>query len=165
MENEKNDIDTDIDLNSEYESLRTKYGLPEFEKMAEDFDIEKISDKESSYLAREIRRTIHEKLSAYLHLFETLINPASSPMFVFSFLKSINGNNKEKIMEIYKKLSKLQLEVLKLDTIYNEETEIKFIKKTYEEWQEIKPAVYKLIQTFENNIESNGDSKETSYFG
>lgn len=159
MENEE------FDLESAYNELKEKHKLPEFTRIAEDFDIEKISDKESIFLIREIRRTINEKLSAYMHLFETLINPSTPPMFIFSALRGINGEDKEQIKEIYKELSKLQIEVMKLDTIYSEESEIVFVKKSFDRWQELKKTIYAIIEKFDENIEKEDSSKKRGYFG
>ena len=106
--------DEDFNLIADYDKLKQKYKLPEFDKLAEDFDIEKITEKESSFLIREIRRAINEKLSAYMHLFETFLNPTATPMFVFSILRGINEDDKGKIKDIYKTLSKLQIKVMKL---------------------------------------------------
>jgi len=159
MENE------DFDFESEYNELKQKHSLPEFERLAEDFDIEKITEKESSFLIREIRRIINEKLSAYLHLFETLINPTAPPMFIFSTLRGINEDDKEQIKNIYKKLSKFQIKVMKLDTIYSEESEAIFIKKSFEEWQGLKKIIYNIIEKLDENIEKEDDSKKRGYFG
>ena len=159
MENEE------LDFESIYNEIKEKHNLPEFIRLAEDFDIEKISEKESIFLIREIRRTINEKLSAYLHLFETLINPSASPMFIFSALRGINGDNKEKIKDIYKKLSKLQIEVMKLDTIYSEKSEAEFINKSFEDWQELKKTIFNIIEKFDENIETEDDTKNRGYFG
>jgi hypothetical protein len=159
MENEE------FDFESAYNELAQKHSLPEFMKIAEDFDIEKIADKESIFLAREIRRTINEKLSAYLHLFETLINPSSPPMFVFSALRGVTEEDKGKIKDIYKQLSKLQIEVMKLDTIYSEESEVAFIKRSFDEWQELKKITYGIIEKFDENLEKEDSSKKRGYFG
>lgn len=148
-----------------YNESAQKYGLPEFEKISEDFDIEKIQDKESIFLIREIRRTINEKIAAYIHLFETLINPTTPPMFVFSILRNISTADKDTIKKIYKALSRTQIEVMKLDTIYKEESEAKFIKETFIIWQELKPTIYKLIERFESNFDEDDSSKKRSYFG
>ena len=158
MENEE------FDIESAYVELKNKYALPEFEKLAEDFDIEKIGEK-SGFLAREIRRTINEKLAAYLHLFETLINPASPPLFVFSLLRGLTEEDKEKIRGIYKKISRLQIEIMKLDTIYSEESETNFIKESFNLWQELKPEIYKIIETLEEGFDKDNGSKKGAYFG
>lgn len=155
----------EINIEELYSELAQKYGLPEFEKIAEDFDIEKIQDKESIFLIREVRRTINEKIAAYIHLFETLINPSSPPMFVFSILRSISTADKDTIKKIYKALSRTQIEVMKLDTIYKEEDEVKFIKETFIIWQELKPTIYKLIERFESSFDEDDSTKKRSYFG
>lgn len=156
---------TEFDLKLVYDNLRQKYGLPEFEKLAEDFDIEKIAEKEPIFPIREIRRAINEKITAYLHLFETLINPNAPPMFVFSILRNASTKDKDTVRDIYKTLSKIQIETMKLDTIYKEDTEIKFINETFNTWQKLKPKIYKLIENFEANFEENDTSKNRSYFG
>jgi len=155
----------EFDFESAYNKLKEKHNLPEFKRLAEDFDIEKISDKEPLLLIREIRKTINEKLLAYIHLFETLINPSAPPMFIFSVLRGIKEEDKESIREIYKKLSKLQIEVMKLDTIYSEQGEIKFIKDTFAEWQDLKKIIYKIIENLDENIEKDDSSRKRGYFG
>ena len=154
----------EINFKAIYGELAVKHGLPEFEKLAEDFDIEKITDKESSFLVREIRRVINEKILAYINLLENLINPTSPPMFVFSILRNISEKDKTLIKEIYKTLSKTQIETMKLDTIYNEEAEAKFINETFTAWQDIKQVIYKLIEGFESGLEKNEASEKQSYF-
>ena len=156
---------TEFDFKPTYNELKLKHNLPEFEKLAEDFDIEKITDKEPIFPTREIRRVINEKITAYLHLFETLINPNAPPMFIFSILRNTSDKNKDNIREIYKTLSKIQVEAMKLDTIYKEDAEIKFINETFEAWQKLKLTIYKLIENFEASFEENDTSQKRSYFG
>ncbi|MCK4649700.1 hypothetical protein KAT36_00560 [Candidatus Pacearchaeota archaeon] len=152
------------DFEAEYNSLKQDHNLPEFEAMAQDFDIEKLYEKETSFLAREIRRAINEKITAYISLFETLINPSSPPMFVFKILKNISPKEKESIQEFYKILSKTQIEIMKLDTVYSEESEVKFIKETFNIWQEVKTKIYTLFESFETNFKDDDISKGRSYF-
>ena len=154
----------EINFEETYSELAQKHKLPEFKKIAEDFDIEKIQDKESILLVREVRRAINEKISAYIHLFETLINPSTPPMFVFSILRNISTEDKETIKKIYKALSRTQIEVMKLDTVYKEEEEIKFINETFIVWQELKQTIYKLIERFESSFDEDDTSKKRSYF-
>ena len=157
--------ENDFDITTAYDELKQKYILPEFDKLSEDFDIEKTIEKESIFLIREIRRTINEKLSAYMHLFETFINPTSTPMFIFSALRGIDEDNKNKIKDIYKKLSRLQIRAIKLDTIYSAQAEAEFIKTSFDEWQSLKEIIYKIIEKFEENVDEDTSSKKRGYFG
>ena len=153
-----------FDFEVVYADLEKEYDLPKFELLADDFDIEKIQEKETGYLAREIRRAMNEKITAYIHLFETLINPQSPPMFVFKILKNISTKEKEAIQGFYKSLSKTQIEIMKLDTVYSEKNEAEFIKQTSQMWQEMKPKIFKLFESLESNFENDDASKGQSYF-
>lgn len=152
-------------IKEEYKKIEEKFNLPAFEKLVEEFDVEKISEKEEGLLIRDIRRAVTEKISGYLHLFEMLMNPSSPPMFVFSFMKNLSEQDKKEIKEIYKELSRLQIHTIKLDTMYDENKEAEFIKKTYTLWQNLKKKVYSLVETFEKEFEKNSETKEKSYFG
>jgi hypothetical protein len=149
----------------EYEVVEKKYGLPSFEKMQEDFDIGKLAEKEGGIFIRGVRRVIAEKIAGYLHFFETLLNPSSPPMFVFSFLKNLKESDKKEIKEIYKELARMQIKLIKMDTMYSEKTEIEFIKKTFSDWQKIKKQIYALVEIFEKEFEKSAVDKERSYFG
>lgn len=157
-------MEEEYNLETEYEALAKKYDLPTFEEILEDFDIEKICEKETSFLAREIRRIINEKISAYIHLFETLINPQGPPMFVFKILKNMSTEEKTSLQEFYKVLSKFQIQIMKLDTIYSEQAEIKYIKESFQMWQEQKQKIFKLFESFETNFENGDEAKSKTYF-
>lgn len=159
------DCDQDhFDFELEYADLKKQHSLPDFEQLAQDFDIEKIADKETIFLAREVRRVINEKTTAYIHLFETLINPQGPPMFVFKILKNMSDKDKEKIQEFYKALSKTQIQIMKLDTLYSEEAEIKFINETFKLWQDMKTKIHALFESFEANFEKDDTTNKRSYF-
>lgn len=158
MEKERN-------IKKEYEKLEKKYSLPKFEKLDEDFNISKIAEKEFSFLASEIRRAMNEKFSAYLVLFENFLSPAGPPIFVFSLLRGISQENKKKIQEMYKTLAKFQLEIMKLDTIYSEEKEVKFINISFKKWQDLKLEIMKIVESFEVIFESESEENARGYLG
>ena len=155
----------DFDFIKEYDLLKEKYGLPEFDLIARDFDAEKILEKETNFIVREVRIAIGEKISSYLHLFETLINPSAPPMFIFSVLRNLNSEDKEAIKKIYKRLSKFQIEAMKLDTIYEESKEVLYVKEAIKEWQNLKVEIYDLIDDLDKKSEEDNGSKNRGYFG
>ncbi len=158
-------MDSEKDIREEYDLMKEKFKLPDFNKLAEDFDIEKNIEKETRFLVREVRRTIHEKLSAYLNLLETLITPVSPPTFIFSLLKNISMEDKEEMKKVYSRLSKLQIKVIGLDTVYSEMEEADFVTESFAEWQEIKIIIKKIIEKFELGIEENNTHYKNGYFG
>ena len=157
-------MEDDFDFEKIYKVLEKKYDLPTIGLLSEDFDIEKITDKETEFTLREIRRTMNEKFSAYLHFCENLINPSGQPMFLFSIIRNISDNDKTKIKEIYNELAKFQIEILKLDTIYSEENEASFIKNSFEKWQILKQDFYKIVEKFEEKFEETENTNKSAYF-
>jgi hypothetical protein len=159
------DKEDGYDLREEYKKIQEQFELPEYKEISEDFDIEKLSDKESEFLVRDIRRTISEKLSSYLHFFELIINPSSPPLFIISALRSLDKQTKDKSTVLYKKISKFQIESMKCDTIYNEDSEAKFIRDVFLEWQSMKKEIYCIIDSLGVNMEEGNEERRCGYFG
>ncbi|OYT38224.1 hypothetical protein B6U82_00375 [Candidatus Pacearchaeota archaeon ex4484_31] len=126
-------------LKKEYEKLQKRYRLPSFSALNKEFEIEKIQDRETEFLLREIRRIISEKVAAFLHFLELFFNPTVAPFFVLTSIKSLSQSDKELIERIYKELAKIQLNSLALDIETNESKEAMFIKEVWKKWKELKP--------------------------
>ena len=158
-EDEKSDLE---ELKEKYESLKEKHSLPEFDKLNEDFQIEKVSEHESDYLIREVRKFVAEKAMNYLRFIEGVLNPVNGSMFVFSFIKTLTSDEKSILSDIYKKLAKREVQLIELDLVYSEESEAKYISEIFEEWQEIKRDFSKVLKKVQENwdvkTEKNGSS-------
>jgi hypothetical protein len=152
-------------LKQDYESKRILFSLPSYDEMAKEFEIEKVSEKDTEFLLREIRRVVIEKISAYIHLFETILSPSSGSLLIFSILKNLNEEDKKTIRSIYKKLTKTQISAIRLDTSYDEILEAEFINKMYKEWQELKKPIIELFEKFEKNFETDISPGNNGYFG
>ena len=151
-------------LKEEYSKIQEKYGLPNFSKLNEDFRIEKTAQTETDFLVREIRESMGETLENFLRFVEAILNPVNVPMFLFPIIKSLNVEEKNKLSEIYKKLSKLEIDSMKLID-YSEKKESEFIKNSYKIWQEIKKDFVKIIEAVENKTEAKVEKSEKGYFG
>lgn len=150
----------------EYFVLQGKYGLPDFDTLNKDFQIEKVAETETEILLREVRRFVFDKISNYMRFLEGLLNPSGASMFVFSILKSLNSDDKKLAEKIYKKLMALEIDLMEIDITYDEEKEAEFIKKSFNEWSEIKQDWAKIISSikknWDNQIERNNGR---GYFG
>ena len=82
------------DLKKDYEKLKSKYALPSFKELNEEFDIEKAAEQETECLIREVRKLIMEKVIAYLRFIEMLLNPSNAPMFFFALVKGLTSVDK-----------------------------------------------------------------------
>lgn len=155
------------EVKKDYEEFQIRYSLPSFDELNRAFSIEKVTEDETDFLLREIRKYIADKYSNYHRFVELLINPANASVFVFSILKGMNADDKKLIENLYKKLSKLNIRIMEVDIIYSEEKEAEFIQEAYREWNSIREDWIKIIESIKKNWD-NGvkkDSEEKKYFG
>lgn len=151
-------------LKERYSSLKKKYSLPEFDDLNRDFKIEKLADFESDFLLREIRSQIGESIENFIRMLEALLNPVNVPMFLFPIIKSINADDKEKLIKIHKELGKLVISSIKLMN-YSEEKEAEFIKEAFKKWNNFKSDFVKIIEDVEKKAELKSSKKKNNYFG
>src|SRR3989338_7156200 len=83
-------------LKREYERLEKKHKLPSFRELNEDFHIEKIAESETDILIREVRKFVGDRLANYMRFVENLLNPVNAPMFIFSFIKLMEPEDKKR---------------------------------------------------------------------
>ncbi|MBI2630554.1 hypothetical protein HYW76_05640 [Candidatus Pacearchaeota archaeon] len=153
-------------LKKQYEEFRKKYNLPSFKEMNENFEIEKLQEKETELIAREIRSLITEKIVSYLRFIEMLLNPsAGAPLFFLSLIKNIDLQEREMLDEVYSKLSRYEIKSISLDNSYDEKKEAQFISEFYKEWQEIKREISEIMNVLENCIKKKCEKKEKNYLG
>jgi len=152
-------------LKKDYKEIQERYELPGFTEINKDFHIEKIAETETDFLIREIRKFMADRFSNYLRFVEALINPQNAPMFVFSIVKSIGQQEKTKLTEIYKKLAKIEVDIIELDIQFAEEKESDFIKTSYKIWQEIKKDILEILGTIKKNWNNKGEVNGKGYFG
>jgi hypothetical protein len=157
--------DSEQKMKKEFEKLRDKYSLPSFDTLAEEFDAEKVFEKDSGFLLRDIRRAIAEKIGAYVHMLESLINPVSTPLFIYSVLKTCSPEQKNNLKKLYDELSGFQFKIMKLDTLYKEEAESEFIKQATKKWQGLKKEIYEVLDCFDKEYGKSSEHANKSYFG
>jgi len=153
------------ELKKEYGDLQKRYSLPSFEKLNEEFDIERIIDKETDFLLRGIRRNISQKAINFMQFLEGLINPNFASMAALSLLKSINEKDKELINKCYEKIFDLELKSLMLEIEYNEKAEAEFIKTSAKAWEEIRADLKQLINNAEKVWRKKMSEEKLNYFG
>jgi len=152
-------------LKIDYEKFRKKYNLPGFKEMNEDFYIEKIAENETEMLLREVRRMVGDRLSNVVRAVESMINPVNAPMFIFSIIKLMGPEEKKQLSEIYKKLVKNEIKFIERDLEFNEALEVKFIKESYDLWQEIKKPLASIFEKIEKNWDTKPEENSRGYFG
>jgi hypothetical protein len=152
-------------LKEDYRKLQEKYNLPFFEKLNEDFQIEKIAECETDFILREVRTCITDKFFNYLRFIESLLTSTNAPMFVFAITKTLEQKDKEKLMELYKKIAKVDVDIIELDLQYSEEKEAKSIREYYEMWQKIKKELIEIVDIIKKNWDVKIEDSGKGYLG
>ena len=153
------------ELKKDYEKLKSKYGLPSFKELNEEFDIEKAAEHETECLIREVRKLVMEKVIAYFRFIEMLLNPSNAPLFFFALVKGLTASDKRILDKLYDKLGHFEIEVIALDCNYNEKEEVEFIKKVLAEWKDIKEDMISLVEVLKHNWGQKSKKDERGYFG
>ena len=152
-------------LKETYKVFQRKYELPLFEKINEDFQIEKAAECETDFILREVREIITNKFLNYLRFIESILNPSNSPMFMFAIVKTLGTKEKEKLSELYKKIAKIEIDLIELDLEYSEKKEAEAIKKYYEVWQNIKKDFMGIVDVIKKNWDTKIEENGKGYFG
>ncbi len=152
-------------LKQEYKTMQTKYNLPSFDELNRDFQIEKATEYETDFVLREVRRYVTDKFFNYLRFIESILTPNNAPMFVFAITKTLGIKEREKLIELYKKIAKVDIDLIELDIEYSEEKEASSIKKYYEMWKGIKNEFLEIVEVIKKNWDTKIEDNGKGYFG
>lgn len=152
-------------LKQEYEKFKKKYDLPEFQKLNEEFEIEKIAEQETDFLLREIRKAINEKAMGFLRFLELILNPTNAPFFMFTILRNLNSVDKKLVENIYEKICGFEIEAISLDLAYSEKKEAEFIKNAAKKWGSMREDLLELSEVIEKAWKASSDKGKKDYLG
>jgi|SRR3989344_3520402 len=151
------------DLKNGYATAAKKHGLPSFNELNTNFEIEKI-ERESDMLVRTIRKTMMDKIVNSMGFVEMLMNPMNAPRMYVPFVKSMNGEDMKKLEKLHSVLSELIIGSLELEVNYDEKKDALLIKKINSQWKGVKEDFGKLFESIRKPA-VNFVKKERSYFG
>ena len=152
------------ELKNNYSEIEKKYKLPSFDRLNQDFEIDKI-DKESEHLVRTVRKVVFEKIINSLNFLELLQNPVNAPRTYLPYLRSMSVEDKKTIEEIYSSLGELSLAALELEIEFSDKREAELIKRAFDVWNSHKIRFKKIVAGIAKPINNNVARKEKSYFG
>ncbi|MBU0957230.1 MAG: hypothetical protein KKF56_00310 [Nanoarchaeota archaeon] len=152
-------------LKNEYEKIQKKHKLPSFIDLNIDFDIEKLAEKESDLLIREVRRAMVDRVLVYLRFVETIMNPVNAPMFFMILTKHVDSKDKEILKNLYDDLGKLEIEALGIDNDYEEKKEADFINKLFKSWKSIKSDMGEISDNLRKYWDKAIEKSDKGYLG
>lgn len=129
-------------LKEDYEKLRKKHDLPNFEELNQEFVLEDLQQLKTEILPKKLRFLVWRKLGDTLGILERFINPAHASILIMTVADKLSEEDKKLFEQIYSELGKLELEFWKLESApYSEKDEIEFVKKVLKKFKEVKPKL------------------------
>ena len=131
-----------LDIKKEYEKVN---GLPKFQDLNDDFEVEFL--KEKSFLTRQVRRKINEKVIFFCRIIESLLYPTQQHIINMREIANFSEDKKKEIDKIYKELMLYERQSLLLDVSPNNKDDINYINDVFNFWKKIKPKIlFQLIK-------------------
>ncbi len=151
------------EVKKKFEELRKKYGLPRFDELAKEFEIDSIEKKD--FLLRNIRKKVHSKIIAFCELMEEVLQPEANISAIYES-GVFNEEEKQKVFDLYKKFMALNREGTEAALKNSEEAGSEYIKKVYKELIGIKaellPIITKIKEAWQ---QETSDEEKLGYFG
>ncbi len=155
--------DDKININEEYNKL--KYKLPKFEDLDYEFEISASNIKDKTFLIRNLRRRLNDKVIFYCRIIEGLLYPNGNNITGMLEVKAFNEQEKERISKIYKKLMEFERESLSLDVNPDEKKEAEFINNLFKEWKKFKEEMIKVTEKMKESWHLEEKEEKDIYFG
>ncbi len=151
------------DLKEAYAALQAKHGLPGFDELNNEFEIDDI--EKSSFMLSKIRIRMTEKIDEYLKTLEGILQPEASLSSLYES-KYVEDSVKERIYKVFKHLMLFFRWSTEAALENTDEASAAFIKGFYPEWMDMKHEMLKLIRTLRNCWTLETSIKEDlSYLG
>ena len=152
------------DIQKNYEELKKKYKLPEFNLVDSEFEISTIEN--DIFLLREIRKKIIDKIETFCKLLEELIQPESTSLSTMHEVKVFEDEEKEKIYTLFKMLMKFHRTGFLLAINDDDKKEAQFINDVMAHWKEIKADITKIVEKLRDSWDKDLDIQEkVGYLG
>ncbi|MEM4263922.1 MAG: hypothetical protein QW666_03460, partial [Candidatus Woesearchaeota archaeon] len=113
-------------VKKEYELLKKKYNLPDFELLDNEFEISTI--EKPDFLLRSIKKKICEKMDFAAELLAKLIQPETTCIADLYEYRCFNDAEKKEIFALYSKILYLQRRLFEADFLLDDHADAAIIK-------------------------------------
>ena len=145
-------------IEEEYNKLKSKYNLPEFEELDKEFGVSTIESEK--FLLREIINKIIERIDFFSKILEELLQPDTSLLSSMHETRFFDDKDKENIYELYKKLMIISRESFEVSLKRDEREETVFVNKVFDEWKDLKRDLLKFVNKMKDSWKKETDIKE-----
>ncbi len=151
-----------------YGKLKEKYGiLPDFKNLDLEFEISSVKERDinEKYFSRMIRRRMYEKFYSFSSGLLSILTPQTPSIILAHEHKFLTNEDRDKIMDVIKKLIRMEREYLILETEFDEKKDVEFITSGLETWFGVKPTIKDIITIMRDSWSKKESFKVEDYFG
>ena len=149
-------------VKKEYEMLKKKYNLPDFEALDNEFEISTL--EKPDFLLRNIKKKICEKIELAADLLAKLIQPETSCIADLYEYRCFNDKGKKEIFALYSRVLYLHRQLIESDFLLDDHSDAAVITVISKEWPELRkqmlPFVKELGACWEKTPESDHAHRE-----
>lgn len=157
-------MQTNSEIEKQYNELRKKYKLPDFKELDMEFEISDI--EKTNFLLRAIIRKIAEKMDFYTMMMEEMLQPDTSKLYALHESRTFDDGEKRKMYEFYKRLMVINRHLIEVSLQNSEKEGANFINSFINEWGKIKAELLSYIKIMKGSWKAETDIKEElGYFG
>ena len=155
--------DEKFDLKKEYEILKSKYKLPDFNILNNEFEISSIDKKD--FLLKLIRRKMNDKLIMFCRIIENIVFPSSQNPFTNYESTFFDENKRKQLLKLHKKLMIYERQSLLLDITPDDMDDADYIKDLTKEWSDFKKETHETVKEMQKSWHTEAKDEEEDYFG
>ncbi|MGM5485013.1 MAG: hypothetical protein ACQEP1_04035 [Nanobdellota archaeon] len=145
-----------------YDKLKEKYSLPDYEELDQDFEI---GAPEDSNILRAVRKRMADKLEQNVRFLEELVQPESTFTNMYE-VKDFTEKDKNSLLALFKRLMILYRETAKLNLNLGEEKDASFIKNFHKEWKKSRKEIIYFVDKVQDTWAKDEQSDfHQEYFG
>jgi hypothetical protein len=125
-------------LKAEYDKLKQKYKLPNFDELNNEFEIYDV--KTNAFIIKEISRRIIRKAEDFLSLLNPILNPNPNSLHSLIETKIFDKQDLEPMFDFYKKLFQLAHKGITA-SLETEAAEAAWINEVWKAWPDVKKKI------------------------
>lgn len=134
-------------VKKDYEVLKKKYNLPDFEALDNEFEISTI--EKPDFLLRNIKKKICEKMDVAAELLAKLIQPETTCIADLYEYRCFGDKDKKEIFALYSKVLYLHRRLLETDFLLDDNSDAAVIKLITKEWPDIRKQMIPFVKELE----------------
>jgi len=129
-------------MKEKYRELQKHFELPKFEEIDTEFEISSIEHE--TFLVREIRRKMHDKIDFVVEVLDGLLQPDPTSLFSMTEYHFFSDSEREEISKLFKDLMMLKRKAEK-SSLGNDEDQALYINEAFKKWMGRKPEIEKIF--------------------